>query len=125
MVCAGQSEEQWRELRLQAPEHLHTADCDRARGGDRGAGGDTDAAKLLDGIGERLGRETGIAKGRKLTSYKSIKTDVINAGAKWEDREAVTDQGVVTWRHPGDLEAFFAEVMEEIAESRHAQRSAA
>jgi protease I len=69
--------------------------------------------------------ETGIAKGRRLTSYKSMKTDMINAGAKWEDKEVVTDQGVVTSRHPGDLEAFSAKVMEEIAEGRHSQRSAA
>jgi len=69
--------------------------------------------------------ETGIAKGRKMTSYKSIKTDVINAGAKWEDKEVVTDLGVVTSRHPGDLEAFSAKVMEEIAEGRHSERSAA
>jgi protease I len=69
--------------------------------------------------------ETGIAKGRCLTSYKSMKTDMINAGAKWEDKEVVTDQGVVTSRHPGDLEAFSAKVMEEIAEGRHSQRSAA
>lgn len=69
--------------------------------------------------------ETGIAKGRKMTSYKSIKTDLINAGAKWEDKEVVTDLGVVTSRHPGDLEAFAAKVMEEIAEGKHKERSAA
>jgi protease I len=45
--------------------------------------------------------ETGIAKGRKMTSYKSIKTDVINAGAKWEDSQVVVDQGVITSRNPG------------------------
>jgi len=69
--------------------------------------------------------ETGIAKGRRVTSYHSIKTDVINAGAKWEDSPVVVDQGVVTSRHPGDLEAFSAKVIEEIAEGRHKQRSAA
>jgi protease I len=52
--------------------------------------------------------ETGIAKGRRMTSYQSIKTDVSNAGAKWEDAEVVTDQGVITSRNPGDLEAFSA-----------------
>ena len=69
--------------------------------------------------------ETGIAKGRKMTSYHSIKTDVINAGAEWEDSEVVTDNGVVTSRQPSDLDAFSAKVVEEIAEGRHTQRSAA
>jgi protease I len=68
--------------------------------------------------------DTGIIKGRKATSYKSIKTDVINAGATWEDSEVVTDQGIVTSRNPGDLEAFSNKIMEEIAEGRHAQRAA-
>lgn len=69
--------------------------------------------------------ETGIAKGRKMTSYKSIKTDVINAGAKWEDSQVVVDQGVITSRNPGDLEAFSAKIIEEVREGRHSQRSAA
>lgn len=68
--------------------------------------------------------ETGIAKGRRMTSYTSMKTDMINAGAQWEDSEVVTDQGIVTSRHPGDLEAFSAKVMEEIAEGKHARRAA-
>jgi protease I len=69
--------------------------------------------------------ETGIAKGRKMTSYKSIKTDVINAGAKWEDSEVVVDNGVITSRNPGDLNAFSAKIIEEISEGRHTRRSAA
>jgi protease I len=69
--------------------------------------------------------ETGIIKGRKATSYQSIKTDCINAGAKWEDSKVVVDQGVITSRNPGDLEAFSAKIIEEIAEGRHIQRSAA
>ena len=69
--------------------------------------------------------ETGIAKGRKMTSYKSIKTDVMNAGGKWEDSEVVVDEGVITSRNPGDLEAFSAKIIEEVKEGRHTQRSAA
>ena len=69
--------------------------------------------------------ETGIAKGRRMTSYKSIKTDVANAGAKWEDSEVVVDQGVITSRNPGDLEAFSKKIIEEVNEGRHAKRTAA
>jgi protease I len=69
--------------------------------------------------------ETGIAKGRKMTSYKSIKTDVMNAGAKWEDSEVVVDNGVITSRNPGDLNAFRAKLIEEVREGKHTQRSAA
>ena len=68
--------------------------------------------------------ETGIIKGRKATSYKSIKIDMINAGAKWEDSEVVTDQGIITSRNPGDLEAFSKKIMEEIEESKHTKRAA-
>ena len=69
--------------------------------------------------------ETGIAKGRRMTSFKSIKTDVMNAGANWEDAEVVVDQGVITSRNPGDLKAFSAKIIEEIKEGRHIQRTAA
>lgn len=69
--------------------------------------------------------ETGIAKGRRLTSYKSIKTDLVNAGATWEDKQVVADQGIITSRHPGDLEAFTAKLIEEIAEGKRSSRSAA
>ena len=57
-----------------------------------------------------------------MTSYHSIKTDVINAGAAWEDKEVVADQGVITSRNPGNLEAFSKKIIEEMAEGRHTQR---
>jgi protease I len=69
--------------------------------------------------------DAGIIKGRKATSYRSIKTDMINAGAKWEDAAVVVDQGVITSRNPGDLDVFSAKIIEEIAEGRHLQRTAA
>src|SRR5205085_5538558 len=69
--------------------------------------------------------EAGIIKGRRATSYHSIKTDVINAGAKWQDSEVVVDQGIITSRNPGDLEAFSAKIIEAVAEGRHTQRHAA
>lgn len=68
--------------------------------------------------------DTGIAKGRKLTSYKTIRQDLVNAGANWEDREVVTDKGVVTSRKPDDLPAFVAKIIEEVREGRHERRAA-
>ncbi|MEQ9261016.1 MAG: type 1 glutamine amidotransferase domain-containing protein [Roseovarius sp.] len=68
--------------------------------------------------------EADVVKGRKLTSYGSIKTDVINAGGRWEDSETVTDQGLVTSRNPDDLPAFSAKMIEEVAEGRHQRRAA-
>lgn len=63
--------------------------------------------------------ETGKLKGRKLTSYASIKTDLVNAGADWVDQDVVVDQGLVTSRTPDDLPAFCNKMVEEIAEGKH------
>lgn len=63
--------------------------------------------------------ETGMIKGRKLTSYRSLQTDLKNAGAKWVDEEVVVDNGLVTSRRPDDLPAFNKKMIEEIAEGVH------
>lgn len=63
--------------------------------------------------------ETNILEGRLVTSWPSLKTDLINAGAKWVDQEVVVDQGLVTSRKPADISAFCKKFMEEIAEGPH------
>jgi len=74
--------------------------------------------------GPQLLIETGMISGREMTSFPSIKTDLINAGANWQDKEVVVDNGLVTSRSPKDLEAFNKKMIEEIAEGEHATRSA-
>ena len=64
--------------------------------------------------------EAGVVRGRNLTSYPSLKTDLVNAGADWTDEDVVVDQGLVTSRRPADLPAFIDKVIEEIAEGEHA-----
>lgn len=68
--------------------------------------------------------DAGGVKGRKVTSWPSLKTDLTNAGAQWEDSEVVTDQGLVTSRKPDDIPAFNRKMIEEFAEGRHARRAA-
>lgn len=69
--------------------------------------------------GPQLLIETGMISGRKMTSYHSIKTDLINAGVIWEDKEVVVDNGLVTSRSPRDLDAFNSKLLEELAEGIH------
>jgi protease I len=69
--------------------------------------------------------EVDAVRGREVTSYKSIKTDVMNAGGKWVDRSVVADQGIVTSRNPDDLGDFVEKIVEEIEEGLHSDRSAA
>ncbi len=69
--------------------------------------------------GPQLLIETGLLAGRVLTSFPSIKTDLINAGAHWQDEEVVVDSGLVTSRSPKDLAAFNRKMIEEFAEGRH------
>ncbi|WP_394279030.1 type 1 glutamine amidotransferase domain-containing protein [Microbacterium sp.] len=63
--------------------------------------------------------EADVLGGRKLTSYPSFRTDLVNAGAVWEDAEVIVDAGLVSSRTPDDLPAFNAKVVEEIGEGRH------
>ena len=65
--------------------------------------------------GPQLLIETGMLDGRQMTSHPSIKTDLVNAGATWwENRAVITDNGLVTSRNSGDLEAFNKKLLEEI-----------
>jgi protease I len=69
--------------------------------------------------------EADVVKGRNLTSWPSLKTDLRNAGAKWLDEEVVTDHGLVSSRKPADIPAFNRKMIEEFAEGRHAATSPA
>jgi protease I len=64
--------------------------------------------------------EADVVRGRTLTSYPSLQTDIRNAGGTWVDEEVRVDNGLVTSRRPDDLDAFCAKLIEEIAEGRHA-----
>lgn len=68
--------------------------------------------------------EADLVRGRKLTSWPSLRTDIRNAGGEWVDEEVVVDQGLVSSRKPDDLPAFNAKIVEEFAEGRHEVASA-
>jgi protease I len=68
--------------------------------------------------------EADVLKGRTITSWPSLQTDIRNAGGNWVDEEVVVDNGLVTSRKPDDLPAFNAKIIEEFAEGRHEQQAA-
>lgn len=70
--------------------------------------------------GPQLLIEAGVVSGKELTSYPSVKTDLMNAGAHWVDKEVVVDNGLVTSRSPKDLPAFNKKIIEEYREGVHA-----
>jgi len=74
--------------------------------------------------GPQLLIEIGFLKGRTVTSFPSIRTDLQNAGAEWKDEEVVTDEGLVTSRSPKDLPAFNKKMIEEFAEGIHSTSGA-
>jgi len=67
--------------------------------------------------------DAGVVRGRTLTSWPAIKTDVRNAGGNWVDQEVVVDNGLVTSRKPDDISAFNEKMIEEFAEGRHSTTS--
>jgi protease I len=68
--------------------------------------------------------EADLVRGRTITSWPSLQTDIRNAGGDWVDEEVVVDQGLVSSRKPDDLPAFCAKIVEEFAEGRHEVASA-
>jgi len=80
-----------------------------------------DSGKPIAAIchGPQLLIETGALNGRTMTSYPSLKTDLENAGVRWEDKEVITDNGLVTSRSPKDLAAFNRKMIEEFGEGIH------
>jgi protease I len=69
--------------------------------------------------GPQLLIEANVVRNRKVTSYPSIKTDLVNAGAKWVDERVVVDHGLVTSRRPDDIPAFNEKMIEEFWEGVH------
>jgi protease I len=69
--------------------------------------------------------EAGVVEGKTLTSWQSLRKDLENAGARWVDREVVTDNGLVTSRNPQDLPAFNKKIIEEFAEGVHQKQKTA
>jgi protease I len=66
--------------------------------------------------------ESGVVRGRRVTSWPTLQTDIRNAGGEWVDEEVVVDEGIVTSRKPDDIPAFNKKMIEEFCEGVHAQR---
>jgi protease I len=69
--------------------------------------------------------EAGVVRGRTVTSWPSLRTDLVNAGARWVDQEVSTDNGLVTSRKPDDIPAFVGKMIEEFAEGAHTPQASA
>ena len=67
--------------------------------------------------------ESGVVRGRKVTSWPTLQTDIRNAGGEWVDQEVVVDEGIVTSRKPDDIPAFNDKMIEEFCEGRHPART--
>jgi protease I len=67
--------------------------------------------------------EADVVRGRRMTSYPSLQTDLRNAGAEWVDEEVVVDNGLITSRNPNDLPAFNAKLVEEVSEGKHREQA--
>ena len=67
--------------------------------------------------------EADVVRGRKITSWPTVKTDIVNAGGNWVDEEVVVDAGLVSSRKPDDLPAFCAKIVEEFGEGVHEEQA--
>ncbi len=86
----------------------------------------TAAGKIVAAIchGPWLLAEADVIRGREITSYPSIRTDLKNAGANVVDKEVAIDNGIITSRNPDDLEAFVSKIIEEVREGKHPRKAA-